>query len=259
MKGESVKPVLVFDYDGTLHETMRVYKPGIEAAVRWLRSEHGIEVSMPSDQRIKKWLGMNTAEMWEDFMPGLSPSLKAEAGKLVGRIMQEEIRAGHGRWYPGVKEKLDLLRQKGYTMVVLSNCEREYADLNREVFGMDRWVDAFYDCASYGYIAKEEIMKLVAADYGEKSGEQKTSVQKTGFVVIGDRGSDYAAAKSAGAPFIWCAYGYGSREEFPEDGIFVVEDPAKPVPDDLCRVLQEEYARILGNSIAERNCPFFIY
>ena len=194
MKGESVKPVLVFDYDGTLHETMRVYKPGIEGAVRWLRTEHGVEVSMQSDQRIKKWLGMNTAEMWEDFMPGLSPSLKAEAGKLVGRIMQEEIRAGHGRGYPGVKEKLDLLRQKGYTMVVLSNCEREYADLNREVFGMDRWFDAFYDCASYGYIAKEEIMKLVAADYGEKSGEQKTSVQKTGFVVIGDRGSDYAAA-----------------------------------------------------------------
>ena len=233
VKGKAMKPVLVFDYDGTLHETMRVYKPGIEGAVRWLRTEHGVEVSIPSDQRIKKWLGMNTAEMWEDFMPGLQPSLKAEAGKLVGRIMQEEIRAGHGRWYPGVKEKLDLLRQKGYTMVVLSNCEREYADLNREVFGMDRWFDAFYDCASYGYIAKEEIMKLVAADYGEKSG-----AQAPGFVVIGDRGSDYAAAKSVGAPFIWCAYGYGSREEFPEDGIFVIEDPAKPVPDDLCRVLQ---------------------
>ena len=24
-------------------------------------------------------------------------------------------------------------------------------------------------------------------------------------------------------------------------------------------IFQEEYARILGNSIAERNCPFFIY
>ena len=233
MKGESVKPVLVFDYDGTLHETMRVYKPGIEGAVRWLRTEHGVEVSMPSDQRIKKWLGMNTAEMWEDFMPGLSPSLKAEAGMLVGRIMLEEISAGRGRWYPGVREKLDLLRQKGYTMVVLSNCEREYADLNRKVFGMDRWFDAFYDCASYGYIAKEEIMKLVAADYGEKSG-----AQAPGFVVIGDRGSDYAAAKSVGAPFIWCAYGYGSREEFPEDGLLVVEDPARPIPDDICRVIQ---------------------
>lgn len=233
MKGESVKPVLVFDYDGTLHETMRVYKPGIEGAVRWLRTEHGVEVSMPSEQRIKKWLGMNTAEMWEDFMPGLSPSLKAEAGMLVGRIMLEEISAGRGRWYPGVREKLDLLRQKGYTMVVLSNCEREYADLNRKVFGMDRWFDAFYDCASYGYIAKEEIMKLVAADYGEKSG-----AQAPGFVVIGDRGSDYAAAKSVGAPFIWCAYGYGSREEFPEDGLLVVEDPARPIPDDICRVIQ---------------------
>ena len=238
MKGEAVKPILVFDYDGTLHETMRVYKPGIGGAVKWLRSEHGIDVNMPSDRRIKKWLGMNTAEMWEDFMPGLPPSLKQEAGRLVGRIMHEEIRAGHGRWYPGVKERLNILKQKGYAMVVLSNCEREYADLNRKVFGMDRWFDAFYDCASYGYIAKEEIMKLVAADYGEKSG-----AQAPGFVVIGDRGSDYAAAKSAGAPFIWCAYGYGSREEFPEEGIFVVEDPSGLIPDDLCRVIQISSAR----------------
>ena len=109
-------------------------------------------------------------------------------------------------------------------MVVLSNCEREYADLNRKVFGMDRWFDAFYDCASYGYIAKEEIMKLVAADHKEKNGAQKTR-----FVVIGDRGSDFAAAKSVGAPFIWCAYGYGSREEFAADRLFVIEDPSKPV------------------------------
>ena len=33
VKGKAMKPVLVFDYDGTLHETMRVYKPGIEGAV----------------------------------------------------------------------------------------------------------------------------------------------------------------------------------------------------------------------------------
>ena len=243
-----MKPILVFDYDGTLHETMRVYKPGIEGAVRWLRSEHGVDVYMPSEQRMKKWLGMNTADMWEDFMPGLAPSLRQEAGKLVGRIMHEELGAGHGRWYPGVEEKLDMLKQKGYTMIVLSNCERDYADLNREVFGMDRWFDAFYDCASYGYIAKEEIMKLVAAQYegkcgvqgtgAQKTDVQKTSVQKAGFVVIGDRGSDFAAVKSVGAPFIWCAYGYGSREEFPAEGIFIVEDPSGPVADDLCRVMQ---------------------
>ena len=204
-----MKPVLVFDYDGTLHETMRVYKPGIEGAVHWLRREHGIDVSIPSDQRIQSWLGMNTADMWEDFMPGLSASLRQQAGKLVGEIMLGEIRAGHARWYPGVTWNLDSLKHEGYTMVVLSNCEREYAELNWEVFGMERWFDAFYDCASYGYIPKEEIMKLVAAHYVEKSSEHKAE-----FVVIGDRGSDYAAAQSVGAPFIWCAYGYGSREEF---------------------------------------------
>lgn len=62
-------------------------------------------------------------------------------------------------------------------------------------------------------------------------------------MVIGDRGSDFAAAQSVGAPFIRCAYGYGSKEEFPADGIFVVEDPSGLIPDDLCRVIQISSAR----------------
>ena len=67
---------------------------------------------------------------------------------------------------------------------------------------------------------------------------ERSSAQAPRFVVIGDRGSDFAAAKSVGAPCIWCAYGYGSREEFPEEGIFVIEDPVGPIPDDICRVIQ---------------------
>ena len=85
-----MKPVLVFDYDGTLHETMRVYKPGIEGVVKWLRRVHGVDAYMPSDQRIRRWLGMNTADMWKDFMPRLSPSFKQQAGRLVGEIMLED-------------------------------------------------------------------------------------------------------------------------------------------------------------------------
>ena len=78
-------------------------------------------------------------------------------------------------------------------MIVLSNCERDYADLNREVFGMDRWFDAFYDCASYGYITKEEIMKLVAAQYEGKCGVQVTGVRKTSMQKTDWRAEDQYA------------------------------------------------------------------
>ena len=35
----------------------------------------------------------------------------------------------------------------------------------------------------------------------------------------------FAAAQSVGAPFIWCAYGYGTREECATDELCVVEEP----------------------------------
>ena len=212
--------ILVFDYDGTLHETFRVYRPGIEEAVNWLRSVHGVDVNMPPDSAVRSWLGMSTAQMWEDFLPQLPDALKAQAGALVGSVMRREILAGHGKWYPGVTKKLDELKAKGYRMAVLSNCDPAYARLNREAFGMDRWFEAFYDCETYAPASKADAMEIVARlltaqtqDLNNGQGLQ----DPVGFVVIGDRGNDREAARRIGARFVFCEYGYGTREEVGPD------------------------------------------
>ncbi|MBQ3392873.1 MAG: HAD family hydrolase [Lachnospiraceae bacterium] len=219
-------PILVFDYDGTLHETMRVYRPAIEYIVHWLVCVHGVEVQMPSDERIRSWLGMSTAQMWEDFLPQLPARLKEEAGSRVGRFMNREIRAGNGRWYPRVRQRLDALKAEGYVMTVLSNCDREYALLNWEVFGMERWFTAFWDCGSYGWISKADVLERIAGNFrGEaeraaaRCGEPLLSERLcaadpgNGFTVIGDRYSDREAAERIGASFCGCSYGYGTPEE----------------------------------------------
>ena len=203
--------ILVFDYDGTLHETFRVYRPGIEEAVNWLRSVHGVDVNMPPDSAVRSWLGMSTAQMWEDFLPQLPDALKAQAGALVGSVMRREILAGHGKWYPGVTKKLDELKAKGYRMAVLSNCDPAYARLNREAFGMDRWFEAFYDCETYAPHSKADVMEIIVRLL--TAGTQ----DPVDFVVIGDRGNDQEAARRIGARFVFCEYGYGTREEVGPD------------------------------------------
>ena len=66
---------------------------------------------------------------------------------------------------------------------------------------MERWFDKFYDCQSFGYRPKTEIVRHLIKQY------------EGPFVVVGDRNTDLACAKEIHAPFIGCLYGYGTKEE----------------------------------------------
>ena len=59
MAEKTARPALIFDYDGTIHDTMRIYRPAVRRAFQWLR-EQGHTVPETSDRQIASWLGMNT-------------------------------------------------------------------------------------------------------------------------------------------------------------------------------------------------------
>ena len=51
---------LLFDYDGTLHETMRIYGPAFRMACEDLAARGLIEPRHDSDAEIAAWLGFST-------------------------------------------------------------------------------------------------------------------------------------------------------------------------------------------------------
>ena len=196
-----MKPTLVFDYDGTLHNTMKLYEPAIREICRWLLTNQYVTEANPSREKIASWLGMNVKEMWKDFMPNLNPEIRLIAEKKVGEYMMRRVRLHEAEWYPNAEQTLDELKRCGYQMVILSNSKKLTGETHFEAFGMGRWFAHWYDCESYQWAPKTEIIHAVARDY---PGE---------LIVIGDRRSDYEAAASIGAKFVGCLYGYGGREE----------------------------------------------
>lgn len=196
-----MKPILVFDYDGTLNNTMTLYEPAIREICSWLLANNYAKEANPSKERIASWLGMNAREMWKDFMPDLDPDIRLKAEKMVGEYMMSRVRNHEAKWYPDVEETLDLLKSKGYQMVILSNSKKITGETHFKAFDMGRWFDKWYDCESFNWAPKTDIIKVVYKDY---PGD---------LIVIGDRKSDYEAAASIKAKFIGCLYGFGSREE----------------------------------------------
>lgn len=196
-----MKPLLVFDYDGTIHDTIRIYEDAFRACHHWLIAQgYALEESVPAE-RIRSWLGMNVHDMWNSFLPHLPEEIKAEAAKRIGDRMLSAIHNRQAKWYNGAKEVLDVFKQKDYPMILLSNCRIFYRQANWEVFSMEQWFQAFYDCESYGFRPKTEIIHEILPNHAGSC------------IVIGDRKADLDCARSCGSPFIGCLYGYSSPGE----------------------------------------------
>ncbi len=223
-----MKPTLIFDYDGTLHQTMAIYEPAFRRCHQWLvESGYAPEQKIGAGQ-IAGWLGMNSREMWNAFLPELGEELREEASRRVGEAMVEQIRNHCAIWYPGAEKALDELKADDYVMVMVSNCKIAYREANWQVFGLGKWFSAFYDCETFGFAPKTEIIREVQKTYPGP------------FIVIGDRRGDLECARACGSLFIGCRYGYGGRGEL--EGAAGFADSAGQLPGEVRRLAQGEQA-----------------
>lgn len=200
-------PTLIFDYDGTIHDTMKIYEPAVRKTCSWLIEKKEVDparVSTLTTERISSWLGMNSKEMWNDFLPELPEALKEQASAMVGDFMAQQVQSHQAVWYPKIREVLNTLKSRGYAMVILSNCKTSYAKVHWQEFDLGQWFSAFYDCETYHFAPKTEIIWEVKKEFPGP------------FVVIGDRSSDLACAKASQSYFIGCSYGFGTEEELRE-------------------------------------------
>ena len=200
---------IIFDYDGTIHNTLRIYEPAFRKAYQWLVEQNVVEEQKIESSRIAGWLGLNSKEMWDTFLPELEQSYKDQASKMVGDLMLRQIREHKSVWYPGAEKMLTTLKNRGYHLVILSNCKIAYRKAHWEEFKMERWFDRFYDCESYGFCPKTEIVRDIIREY------------PGAYLVIGDRKKDLECARSFGSPFVGCLYGYGEEGELDGADYFV--------------------------------------
>ena len=81
--------------------------------------------------------------------------------------MIRQIRKHKAVWYPGAEEMLTALKNRGYHLVILSNCKASYREAHWKEFGMERWFDRFYgekgELNGADHLAEhiEDILQLV--------------------------------------------------------------------------------------------------
>ncbi len=192
---------LIFDWDGTLHNTLKLYGSAFRIAYGELVQEGYAPDKVYSDEDVSVYLGMNTEEMWLSFMPDLPSSLRKRAGDRIGEEMVKAISRGEAALYEGIPSMLDRFKQMGHTMVILSNCKHSYMEAHRQYFELDRWFSAYYCCEDYNNAPKEKIFLQISKEFPAP------------YLMVGDRASDMKVAKMHHLPSIGCGYGFGAPEE----------------------------------------------
>ena len=100
----------------------------------------------------------------------------------------------------GLEETLRKLKEKGYFLYIVSNCQVGYIEAFLEFHGLSAY---FEDYESFGGTGREKgyNIRLVA---------ERNHLDQA--VYVGDTQGDYMAATEAGLPFIHARTGYGTVE-----------------------------------------------
>jgi phosphoglycolate phosphatase len=205
---------IFFDYDGTLHNSIKIYAPAFRKAYDFLVKEGYAKEKTWEDKEISSWLGFSSKEMWKNFMPNLDENIKNKASKIIGLEMINQIKAGEAELYEETLNILEYLKNKGYTLVFISNCNNYYMNLHKEVFRLDKYFTNMVCSEDYEFISKSDILRIIKSDYKED------------MVIIGDRVQDMEAGINNNIYTIGCLYGFGSEEELKQSN-FKIENIKK--------------------------------
>jgi phosphoglycolate phosphatase len=187
---------IIFDLDGTLWDSTN------NVAKAWQKAKEEVDY-VPEDftqATIRSITGMTYKAIFEKLVPYLTEEKRNEFKALCAKYELEILNTIGGDLYPKLEETLKYL-QTNYKLFIVSNCQSGYIETFFKVSGLAHY---FMGHQCYGTKSQpkfENILDIIS-DH-----------RLTAPVYVGDTMGDYEAAKKAGVPFIFAAYGFGVVNE----------------------------------------------
>ena len=194
MKAES----LIFDIDGTLWDSRQLVADGYNLQLR----KEGLDHLCVTAEDFLPLFGKVMTEIADVIFGQLPPDVRYP---LMERCMDTENRYLHENpcniGYPGIREMMEQLA-KSHRLFIVSNSQQGYPELCIRKLGLAPYISGHLCFGDTG-TEKGETIRWLMETHSITSG-----------VYIGDTQGDLEAARQAGIPFVFAAYGFGSPEEY---------------------------------------------
>lgn len=199
--------LIAFDNDGTLYPSGELVGRAVLTAHREYVKLRGLNIPTPEPSWVRERMGADAKEFYAAMLPGFPADVQRDFEEFC---IDEETLAVRAfpHLYPGADKLLETLHRLGKTLVLVTNGSPRYVQSVWDTTGMGRYMAAKYPYAGPEFLSKGERLAQAIREWGGAHNGAAVSA-----VMIGDRGSDVAAARFAGVPCIGCAYGYGEPSE----------------------------------------------
>jgi phosphoglycolate phosphatase len=187
---------IIFDLDGTLWDSTG------NVAKAWQQAKEEVDY-VPEDftrETIRSITGMTYKAIFEKLVPYLSEEKRTEFKALCAKYELETLYSKGGELYPELENTLKYLFEK-YRLFIVSNCQSGYIEVFFKTSGLEHYFSG-HQCYGTKNQPKWENINDIVTDHG-----------LIAPVYVGDTMGDYDAAKKAGVPFIFAAYGFGVVNE----------------------------------------------
>ena len=210
---------ILFDFDGTVFDTVR----GVERSVQYSLRKHGIEE--PLDV-LKCFAGPPLREKYKEVY-GFDEETVLE---LIRDFQEDYIPGGlyESAPFPGIGELLDELRQNGRKLAIATLKPISMAAELLSRFGMEDKFDVI--CGLSGDVSENTTKAQVVSSALQHFG---ASAEDT--VLVGDTKYDIYGGHEAGLKVVAVRYGYAAEGELEEAGADMIVDTL----DDLRKYLLE--------------------
>lgn len=191
MTNKEEKKGVLFDLDGTLWDST------IPVAQAWTLCLHqnGIPITI-TPEMLRNVMGLAMDEVAAGLLPQLDLPERMQAAHACEEAENEYLYEHPGILYPGIRQMLTALKNQGWMIGLVSNCQKGYIEAFLNSTGLQEFFD---DYESYGNTLKSKAENI--ADVIQRNNLDAA-------VYIGDTKKDESSAKAAGIPFIHCAYGF---------------------------------------------------
>lgn len=206
---------ILFDLDGTLTASGE----GITRSVQYALGKMGKPELGKDRKKLEIFVGPPLLEQFMNY-GGFSEEEAAEAVKYY-RERYSVTGIFENKPYPGVKELLEGLKEKGLVLAVASSKPDQMVKIVLKHFHLDTYFDVILGSdISRPRMTKAEVIMQVL--------EKMNCLDKRNQVImVGDRHYDVFGAKEAGLSCIGVTYGYGTKEELLKAGAVKTADSTR--------------------------------
>ena len=202
--------LLIFDLDGTLADTLISIRDSVNMALE----KH--QLPLRTYDEVMWAIGNGARELMRRSVPA---ELSTD-GAFIDRIYEDYTEAYNKTFanvdgcYPFVSEVLHTLKERGYTLAVLSNKPDFYTKIIVEALFSDGIVSFAAGQTELPRKPDPTVPLMIAERFGASPSE---------CAFIGDSDVDVMTAKNSGMTAVACSWGYRPKEAL-QDADYIIDD-----------------------------------